>query len=108
MDDPQIIPAISGIRIDGTPRLYGNHATLGDGTGTVAGDERNSWRMMGNYLSLGMMLPLCTLIGYAIGYFLDKLFQTRFLYLVFLLFGIAAGFIELIRQLSKDSTGRGD
>lgn len=73
----------------------------------MANNDRNAWRMVSSYLSLGTLLPLCTFIGYAIGYFLDKAFGTHFLYLVFLLFGIVAGFIELIRQLQKDSDGRG-
>jgi F0F1-type ATP synthase assembly protein I len=56
----------------------------------------------GRYLSLAALLPASTFIGYAMGYGLDHLFGTHFLYIVFLLFGIAAGFIELIREVSKD------
>ena len=46
---------------------------------------------------------LATFVGYAIGYLLDKAFGTHFLYLVFLLLGIAAGFVQLIRRLMRDS-----
>jgi F0F1-type ATP synthase assembly protein I len=53
-------------------------------------------------MSMGFLLPLHTVIGYGIGYFLDHLFGTHFLYWVFLLFGIASGFRELFRELSKD------
>jgi len=70
-------------------------------------EDRNPWHMVGNFLSLGMLLPLCTFIGYAIGYFLDQAFHTHFFYLIFLLFGIAAGFVELIRQIQKDSNSGG-
>lgn len=49
------------------------------------------------------MLPASTAIGYLMGYGLDRLFHTHFLSIVFLLLGIAAGFIELIRQVQKDS-----
>lgn len=70
-------------------------------------DKRNPYQMVGDYLALAMLLPLCTFIGYAIGYFLDKTFHTHFFYLIFLLFGIAAGFVELIRQFQKDSGDRG-
>lgn len=56
----------------------------------------------GRYLSLAALLPAATFVGYAAGYGLDRLFGTHFLYLVFLLLGIAAGFIELIREVSKD------
>ena len=48
---------------------------------------------------------LCTLIGYVIGYLLDKAFGTHFLTFIFILFGIAAGFIELIRELQYQDDG---
>jgi F0F1-type ATP synthase assembly protein I len=60
------------------------------------------YRGLGRGLSLGFLLPLHTVVGYVIGYFLDRAFGTHFLYLVFLLLGIASGFIELIRELRKD------
>ena len=64
-------------------------------------------RMVGEYTSLAFLLPVATFVGYAIGYLLDKAFGTHFLYIVFLLFGIAAGFIQLIRQLQRDTRGDG-
>lgn len=54
------------------------------------------------YAGLAFLLPTCILVGYVIGYFLDKLFKTHFLYIVFLLFGVAAGLIELIRELNQN------
>jgi len=59
--------------------------------------------MVGEYTSLAFMLPAATLIGYAIGYLLDKAFHTHFLYIVFLILGIAAGFVQLVRQLMRDT-----
>jgi len=53
------------------------------------------------------MLPLATLIGYLIGYLLDDLFHTHFLYIVFLCLGIASGFIQLIRQIQRDTRQNG-
>lgn len=58
---------------------------------------------VGQYTSLAFLLPASTFVGYAIGYLLDKAFGTHFLYLVFLLLGIAAGFVELFRRLLQDS-----
>ena len=63
----------------------------------------NDSSKIGKYMELALLLPISTVIGYAMGYGLDKLFHTHFLYLVFLLFGIAAGLIQLIRELQKDS-----
>jgi F0F1-type ATP synthase assembly protein I len=56
---------------------------------------------VGEYTSLAFLLPAATFVGYAIGYLLDKAFETHFLYLIFLLLGIAAGFVQLIRRLLR-------
>jgi F0F1-type ATP synthase assembly protein I len=61
----------------------------------------NLFRAFGKYYGLAFLLPTSILVGYAIGYFLDKAFGTGFLKIVFLLLGIAAGMIELIRELNK-------
>ena len=57
---------------------------------------------MGKYYSLAFLLPACILVGFLIGYFLDKAFGTSMLKIIFLLLGVAAGIIEVIRELSKD------
>jgi len=59
------------------------------------------------YTTLAFLLPAATFVGYAIGYLLDKAFGTHFLYLVFLLLGIAAGFVQLIRHLQRDTRNNG-
>ncbi len=61
---------------------------------------------VGEYTSLAFMLPAATLIGYAIGYLLDRGFGTTFLKIVFLLLGIAAGFVQLIRRVQRDTSNR--
>jgi F0F1-type ATP synthase assembly protein I len=63
--------------------------------------------MVGEYTSLAFLLPASTFVGYAIGYLLDRLFHTRFLYIPFLLLGIAAGFVQLVRQLMRDTRNNG-
>lgn len=68
-------------------------------------ESNNPWQMLGQYLGLAFLLPVCVFVGYAIGYALDRVFGTTFLSMVFLFFGIAAGFVQLIRQLQKDSGG---
>ena len=59
--------------------------------------------MVGEYTSLAFMLPAATLVGYAVGYLLDRAFHTHFLYIPFLIQGIAAGFVQLVRQLMRDT-----
>lgn len=52
--------------------------------------------------SLGIMFPVSITLGAAIGYYLDtKLGTLPWLSAIFLLFGIAAAFINLFRMLNK-------
>jgi F0F1-type ATP synthase assembly protein I len=53
------------------------------------------------------MLPIATFIGYAVGYALDKAFHTHWIYIPGLLLGIAAGFVQLVRQLMRDTRDDG-
>jgi len=57
-------------------------------------------KSIGKYLELALLLPVSTMVGLGIGYGLDHLLGTHFLYLIFLLLGSAAGIIQLIRELS--------
>lgn len=63
-------------------------------------DKRRSFQQLGSLLSAGMVFPVSIAIGYAMGYYLDKFFGTSFLYIIFLLFGIAAGFISFFRSIT--------
>jgi len=63
--------------------------------------------MVSEYTALAFLLPASTFVGYVIGYLLDKAFGTRFLYLVFLIIGIISGFVQLIRQLLRDTRDNG-
>jgi len=65
--------------------------------------DRNSTGNIGKYMSLALLLPLSTGIGYAMGYGLDYLFHTHWLRFVFLVLGTVSGFISLIRELDKDA-----
>ena len=66
-------------------------------------DKKTSWKQIGDYASLGVMMPAAMVTGYLIGLALDRWLGTSFLYLVFLILGIAAGFVELIRIVTKNS-----
>lgn len=69
----------------------------------MAKTNRSLWVTVGRYTSLAFVLPACVLVGYLIGHLLDRLFGTSFFYIIFLLVGIAAGFLELIREVQRDS-----
>jgi F0F1-type ATP synthase assembly protein I len=66
--------------------------------------KKSPWKQIGDYASLGIMLPAATVTGYFIGLALDRWLGTSFLYIVFLLIGIAAGFVEVYRIASRDSS----
>jgi F0F1-type ATP synthase assembly protein I len=59
------------------------------------------------YSSLALLLPVSTVVGYAIGHWLDARLGTDWLEIVFLILGSAAGFLQLIRQIMRDSKDDG-
>jgi F0F1-type ATP synthase assembly protein I len=65
--------------------------------------DENVWAQASRYMGLAFILPASTGVGFAMGWGLDKLFHTHFLYLVFLAFGLVAGFIELFRQFGVET-----
>ena len=69
--------------------------------------KKSPLALAGEYMSLAILLPASTFVGYAIGYLLDKLFGTHFLYIVFLILGIISGFVQLIRKVQQDTRGDG-
>jgi ATP synthase protein I len=66
----------------------------------------NLFEQLGKYYSVAFLLPASVLVGFAIGYGLDKWFGTGFLKIIFLFLGVAAGIIEVIRELSKDDAAK--
>jgi F0F1-type ATP synthase assembly protein I len=63
------------------------------------------FKQFGKYYGLAFLLPVSILVGYVIGYFLDKAFGTTYLKVVFLFLGVASGIVQLIRELMKDDAG---
>ena len=64
--------------------------------------SKTNWGQMSNYAQLAFMFPAATAVGWLIGAALDKWLHTTWLYVVGLLFGILAGFVELIRTVAKN------
>jgi F0F1-type ATP synthase assembly protein I len=55
----------------------------------------------GEYSALAFILPSSIIAGWLIGGWLDKVFGTSYLYMVFLLLGIVGGFINMFRFLNR-------
>jgi F0F1-type ATP synthase assembly protein I len=58
---------------------------------------------MARYSQLALILPAATFVGWLIGAALDKWLHTTWLYLLGLILGIVAGFVELIRTVISNS-----
>lgn len=67
-------------------------------------DKKNPWVQVGQYAQLAVVFPAATVIGWLIGSALDRWLHTSWLYIVGLILGIVAGFVELIRSATKDSS----
>jgi len=68
-------------------------------------DKRRSFQQLNLILSAGMIFPVSIVIGYIIGYLLDRWLGTSSLKIVFLLFGIVAGFVSFFRMISQIGSG---
>jgi F0F1-type ATP synthase assembly protein I len=66
----------------------------------------NVIRQLGKYYGVVFLLPASLLAGWIIGYLLDRVFGTQILKIVFLFLGVAAGIIEVIRELSAADAGK--
>ncbi len=65
--------------------------------------KENFWVQAGRYSQLAFVLPAALVVGWLIGAALDRWLHTTWLYLAGILLGIAAGFIELIRTVLRDT-----
>ena len=64
--------------------------------------EKSTWKALGELSSIGMTLVLATVIGLGAGYYADRwLGTTPWLMLLGLGLGIAAGFVNLFRTVSR-------
>jgi F0F1-type ATP synthase assembly protein I len=63
--------------------------------------DKNNWAQIANYAQLGFIFPAATVVGWLIGLGLDHLLHTTWLYIPGLILGIVAGFVELIRTVSR-------
>jgi F0F1-type ATP synthase assembly protein I len=59
--------------------------------------------LVGEYTSLAFVLPAATCIGWLLGHLADRAFGTTFLYIAGLVLGSAAGLVEVIRTVTRDS-----
>jgi F0F1-type ATP synthase assembly protein I len=63
--------------------------------------RKSMWVQLANYSQLAFIFPVATVAGWLIGLALDHWLHTTWLYLVGLILGIIAGFVELIRTVTS-------
>lgn len=64
-------------------------------------EKRSFVVTVARYSQLAFVLPAATFAGWVVGALLDKWLHTTWLYLLGLILGIVAGFVELIRTVLR-------
>jgi len=64
-------------------------------------NKKNFWVQLGQYSQIAFIFPASTVAGWLIGVALDHWLHTTWLYIVGLILGIIAGFVELIRLVNS-------
>lgn len=65
-------------------------------------DEPSLWRTLGQLSTLGIAMVAAVAIGLAMGYWLDRWLGTSpWLTMLFAVFGIVAGFLNLVRDARR-------
>jgi F0F1-type ATP synthase assembly protein I len=65
--------------------------------------QQSVWVQLAKYSELAFIFPAATVAGWLVGVALDHWLHTTWLYLVGLILGIIAGFVELIRAAISNS-----
>lgn len=66
-------------------------------------------RKLAAYSTVGLMFPVSIAVGLAFGYLLDGWFHTSpYLLILFTLYGIAGGFVNLIRVTRPNKKNKND
>jgi len=66
--------------------------------------KRSLILQLANYSQLAFIFPAATVVGWLIGAGLDRWLHTSWLYLVGLILGIVAGFVELVRLVTASES----
>jgi F0F1-type ATP synthase assembly protein I len=67
-------------------------------------NKKNPLVQLANYSQIAFIFPAATVVGWLVGVGLDHWLHTTWLYLVGLILGIVAGFVELIRIVTSSDS----
>ncbi len=102
-------PALSKVRCRTKVRIESITPSLTDAfhdssrRSLIPDKKKNPWVQVGRYSQLALMLPAGTVMGWLLGSALDRWLHTSWISIVGLFLGIAAGMIELIRSVLRDT-----
>jgi F0F1-type ATP synthase assembly protein I len=65
--------------------------------------KKSFTELAAEYSTLAFVLPVSTFVGWLLGHLLDKAFGTGYINIVGLLLGIVAGFVQVVRQVMRDT-----
>ncbi len=63
--------------------------------------DRSFWVAIARYSQLAFVLPAATFVGWILGALVDRWLHTTWVYLLGVGLGIVAGFVELIRTVTR-------
>lgn len=72
----------------------------------MPGKRDNSFHWLGKYLSLALTLPASVVAGYLLGTFADHHFHMPILRAAGILLGMAAGLVQVLKEISRDEKRR--
>jgi len=69
-------------------------------------ENENVWAQVAKYSEIAFVFPAATVVGLLAGMALDRWLHTHWLYIVGLVLGIVAGFIQLVRAGMSSGTNQ--
>jgi ATP synthase protein I len=79
-----------------------NEKSSGKDSAESESEKKSTWVQLAKYSQLAFIFPAATFAGWLGGAALDKWLHTTWLYLLGLILGIVAGFVELIRTAASE------
>ena len=61
-------------------------------------DRNNPWVTVARYSEIGFIIPAAIVVGYIFGALLDHWLHTTWLSVAGLIFGVVAGFVQMVRM----------
>ncbi len=78
------------------------------GDGQQDNKAQSGMALWARYSQLAFIIPAAVVVGLLVGKLFDYWFHTRWLFLVGVILGAIAGFVDLIRTVLRDKTLKGE